>query len=107
MKTADESNARLALLMVFTALLLAPHIAEAHIVGGAAVGFWSGFRHPISGLDHIIGMVTAGMWGAQLGNPAIWILPADALVIGFRPRVQAMPSVVAAASNQTLGHRPV
>jgi urease accessory protein len=40
-----------------------------------AIGFSSGFEHPISGLDHILAMVAVGMWGAQLGAPAIWVLP--------------------------------
>ena len=31
--------------------------------------------HPISGLDHIVAMVSVGLWGAQLGAPAIWLLP--------------------------------
>jgi len=45
------------------------------IVQGEAVGFVSGFAHPISGLDHIVAMVAVGLWGAQLGRPAIWLLP--------------------------------
>ena len=58
-------------------LLLAtmPSEASAHIVKGEAIGFVSGFEHPISGLDHIIAMVAVGLWGAQLGAPAIWLLP--------------------------------
>ena len=40
-----------------------------------AGGFISGFEHPISGLDHIVAMVSVGLWGAQLGAPAIWLLP--------------------------------
>ncbi len=31
--------------------------------------------HPISGLDHVLAMVAVGIWGAQLGPPAIWVLP--------------------------------
>ncbi len=49
--------------------------ASAHIVAGEAGGFLSGFKHPISGLDHILAMVSVGLWGAQLGAPAIWLLP--------------------------------
>lgn len=49
--------------------------ASAHSVKGEAIGFVSGFEHPISGLDHIIAMVAVGLWGAQLGMPAIWLLP--------------------------------
>lgn len=56
-------------------LALMPSEAFAHIVKGEAIGFVSGFEHPISGLDHIIAMVAVGLWGAQLGAPAIWLLP--------------------------------
>jgi urease accessory protein len=49
--------------------------AAAHIVKGEAGGFVSGFEHPISGLDHVLAMVAVGLWGAQLGRPAIWLLP--------------------------------
>jgi urease accessory protein len=61
--------------MLLITLLAAPHVAQAHILKGEAIGFWSGFTHPISGFDHIIAMVAVGMWGAQLGKPAIWVLP--------------------------------
>jgi urease accessory protein len=56
-------------------LLLWPTSASAHITGDQAGGFVSGFEHPISGLDHIVAMVSVGLWGAQLGAPAIWLLP--------------------------------
>jgi len=49
--------------------------AFAHPQKGEAVGFLTGFRHPISGLDHVLAMVAVGLWGAQLGAPAIWLLP--------------------------------
>ena len=54
---------------------LMPGAASAHIVAGEQVGFISGLLHPISGWDHIIAMVAVGIWGAQLGRPAIWGLP--------------------------------
>ena len=50
-------------------------MALAHVNGDATGGFGSGFRHPWSGLDHITAMVAVGLWGAQLGAPAIWMLP--------------------------------
>src|ERR1700748_720878 len=56
-------------------LLLFPLTVFAHQRGGEVIGFASGFLHPISGLDHILAMVAVGMWGAQLGAPAIWGLP--------------------------------
>ena len=63
------------LVIVAAGLLLAPLTALAHVEGGAAGGFLSGFSHPISGLDHVLAMVAVGLWGAQLGAPAIWLLP--------------------------------
>jgi urease accessory protein len=47
----------------------------AHDGGGIAGGFASGFIHPMLGWDHVAAMVAVGLWGAFLGNPAIWILP--------------------------------
>lgn len=49
--------------------------AHAHVQQGQAVSFLTGFEHPWSGLDHVLAMMAVGLWGAQLGNPAIWTLP--------------------------------
>lgn len=57
------------------ALALCAAPALAHVEAGQATGFATGFAHPFSGLDHILAMVAVGLWGAQLGAPAIWILP--------------------------------
>jgi urease accessory protein len=65
--------ARSVLLALF--FLLSAGGADAHILPGQATGFLSGLLHPISGLDHILAMVSVGVWGAQLGSPALWILP--------------------------------
>jgi urease accessory protein len=61
------------LILVMACSLSAP--ANAHIVGDEAGGFLSGLEHPVSGLDHILAMVSVGLWGAQLGAPSIWLLP--------------------------------
>jgi urease accessory protein len=61
--------------LIALAFLLAPRVALAHVEEGAAAGFLSGFRHPLSGWDHILAMVAVGLWGAQLGQPALWMLP--------------------------------
>jgi urease accessory protein len=49
--------------------------AFAH-VGGHAGGLASGLAHPFLGLDHVLAMVAVGLWAAQLGRPAMWLLPA-------------------------------
>ena len=56
-------------------LLLLPATASAHTEGGAVGGFISGFKHPVTGLDHIVAMVAVGLWGAFLGGRAMWLLP--------------------------------
>jgi urease accessory protein len=60
-----------------TALALAMSVTPvmAHVQDGQAQGFFSGFWHPMSGLDHVLAMVAVGLWGAQLGPPALWLLP--------------------------------
>jgi len=65
-------------------IALCPATAFAHVQQGEAAGFLTGFLHPISGLDHVLAMVAVGLWGAQLGTPAIWMLP-----VAF-PMVMAM-----------------
>ncbi len=40
-----------------------------------AAGLLSGLSHPVSGPDHVIAMIAVGLWGAQLGKPAVWVLP--------------------------------
>jgi urease accessory protein len=61
--------------LILASALLAPTTVLAHNPGGVAGGFASGFMHPLTGIDHILAMVAVGIWGAQLGAPAIWALP--------------------------------
>lgn len=68
----DRSVLRAGLTLV---VALWPVAAFAHQTGGEAIGFVGGLKHPISGLDHMLAMVAVGLWGAQLGTPAIWLLP--------------------------------
>jgi urease accessory protein len=49
--------------------------AWAHIQAGEVGGLVSDFHHPISGWDHVLAMVAVSLWGAQLGAPAVWLLP--------------------------------
>ena len=57
------------------ALVLGGSPAAAHVQSGEAAGFFTGVRHPVSGLDHVLAMIAVGLWGAQLGAPALWLLP--------------------------------
>lgn len=62
--------------------------ACAHLQQSEAAGLLTGLLHPLSGLDHVLAMVAVGLWGAQLGMPAIWVLP-----IAF-PMVMALGGMV-------------
>ncbi|MET3355597.1 HupE/UreJ family protein [Xanthobacter autotrophicus] len=66
-------NPAVVLAALFAAIPLAP--AFAHTGSGVSLGLESGFLHPLTGPDHLVAMVAVGLWGAQLGNPAIWVLP--------------------------------
>ncbi|MFS8035456.1 HupE/UreJ family protein [Xanthobacter sp. AM11] len=70
---SSKLNPALLLAGLLASIPLSP--ALAHTGSGVAVGLESGFLHPITGPDHLVAMVAVGLWGAQLGNPAIWILP--------------------------------
>jgi urease accessory protein len=65
---------RLPLGLAWSVLLIWPASVLAH-TGDSAGGFVTGLSHPVSGLDHVLAMVAVGMWGAQLGKPALWLLP--------------------------------
>lgn len=56
-------------------IIFLPSYAFAHVERGQAAGFVTGLQHPWSGLDHVLAMIAVGLWGAQLGNPAMWLLP--------------------------------
>src|SRR5258708_10673125 len=58
------------------ALTLIPAAAFAHPGLGDAHGFVAGSAHPLGGLDHILAMVTVGIFAWQLGGRALWLVPA-------------------------------
>ncbi|MGH6943314.1 MAG: HupE/UreJ family protein [Geminicoccaceae bacterium] len=67
----------LALRLALAALAaLMPTAAFAHTGIGATTGFAHGFAHPLSGIDHILAMVTVGIFAWQLGGRALWLVPA-------------------------------
>lgn len=58
------------LLIVTLALPAAAHTGHAD-----GAGFLHGFLHPLGGIDHLLAMVGVGLWAAQLGGRALWLLP--------------------------------
>ncbi len=49
--------------------------AWAHTGKGLPGGFAAGFAHPFGGADHLLAMVSVGLWGAILGRPLVYALP--------------------------------
>jgi len=82
MNSPKETTTRFVTLLL--TFFLYAQAVQAHVHKGEAVSFLSGLKHPISGLDHVVAMIAVGLWGAQLGAPAIWVLP-----VAF-PMVMAM-----------------
>ncbi len=71
----EQMTRAAARLLLAMALVISTGPALAHSENGVAIDFWGGFTHPIFGPDHVIAMVAVGLWGAFLGDPAIWLLP--------------------------------
>jgi urease accessory protein len=112
--------------VLLTLLVLSAEPLLAHDQPGQATSFLTGFLHPLSGLDHVVAMIAVGLWGAQLGAPAIWLLPItfpmvmalggflgliglplpgvelgiafSALVLGYMVATEARPSLAVAAA---------
>ena len=66
----------------------------AHTGTGLAGGFVSGFAHPLTGFDHLLAMVSVGLWGAFLGRPLIYALPVvfpGVMVLGAALGMLAIP----------------
>jgi urease accessory protein len=52
-----------------------PSSAIAHVGVGPTSGVLNGLAHPVTGLDHILAVVAVGLWAAQRGGRAIWLVP--------------------------------
>ncbi len=57
------------------ALVLMTGLAAAHTGVGSTHGFTHGFMHPVGGLDHVLAMVAVGLFAAQRGGRALWLIP--------------------------------
>jgi len=55
--------------------------AYAHTGLGSSYGFFEGFMHPLSGIDHVLVMLAVGLWASLLGGRQLWLLPISFLVM--------------------------
>jgi urease accessory protein len=77
------SHGHFAAVWLLAGMMLPPPV-WAHTQPGSVAGLLAGLLHPVSGLDHVLAMVAVGLWGAQLGAPAMWLLPVTfPLVMAF------------------------
>lgn len=71
---------RLSKILVFsTAAILAATPAFAHTGVGTHFGFASGFLHPLTGFDHMLAMLSVGIWSALIAGgsakQSVWAAP--------------------------------
>lgn len=74
------------LLLALAILALSPTLAFAHTGIGHTVGFLHGFEHPMGGIDHVLAMVTVGVFAFVLGGKALWLVPLSfvgMMIVGF------------------------
>ena len=87
-----------------------PAVAQAHSGSSLVYDCASGIGHPFHGWDHLAAMLAVGVWAAQLGGRARWVVPAAfvtvmtcAAVIGSRGFVVPGVEPMIATSVLALG----
>lgn len=68
--------------------------AFAHLNPAEHGSLLAGASHPLSGIDHILVMVAVGLWAAQIGERALWAVPAafvGTMALGFGLAMTALP----------------
>jgi urease accessory protein len=81
LETDSRRGSRWRWLASMLLVLIFPTLANAHVGAGPANGLLSGFGHPVSGLDHLCAMIAVGIWAAQCGGMAIWLVPVTFVVV--------------------------
>ena len=75
-------------------LTLAATPAAAHLPPGEYGSFLAGVTHPIFGLDHVLAMIAVGLWAAQIGGRAVWLVPTAfvaTMIAGFLLALGGLP----------------
>ncbi|MCK3776575.1 HupE/UreJ family protein [Ensifer sesbaniae] len=63
------------ILIAAAALAASAAPAFAHLNPAEHGSLAAGFSHPLLGVDHILVMVAVGLWAAQIGGRALWVVP--------------------------------
>jgi urease accessory protein len=64
-------------LIITLSLVAMPVLAHSGSGGGLALGF----MHPILGLDHVLTMLTVGLFANQLGGRGLWMVPSSFVLV--------------------------
>ena len=62
--------------MTIVAAVLGTNTALAHTGVDHGYSFFAGLSHPFTGLDHMLAMVSVGLWAGLNGGRALWAWPA-------------------------------
>ena len=86
---------------VTASVLTITPFASAHVTQSTgAPAFAAGAVHPLSGIDHFLAMLAVGLWAAQLGGRAVWLLPASFVALMLGGGLLAGAGVAAPAAEQ-------
>lgn len=80
-------------LSILAALFIATP-ALAHLAPSEYGSFLAGATHPVFGLDHVLAMIAVGLWAAQIGGRAIWLVPTAfvaTMLAGFLLALAGLP----------------
>ena len=68
-------------LLAAVAVIAQASTAHAHVGVGPVHDVLHGLEHPLTGLDHVCAMVAVGIWAAQRGGRAIWLVPLSFVLV--------------------------
>ncbi len=81
-------------MLTAAALALLPTAALAHpSLTHHVDGFMAGVSHPLTGLDHLLAMLSVGLWASQKGGRALWIWPAAFVLAMIAGGVMGMAGI--------------
>ena len=91
------------LTLAIASTIMAPRLALAHVGIGDAHDALHGFVHPLTGIDHILAMVSVGLLAANLGGRAIWAVPASFVLMMVLGGVVGMAGVTVPLAEMVIG----
>jgi urease accessory protein len=79
--------------LVISAVLSSPD-AFAHNSLSQTLSFSAALQHPLTGLDHLLAMLTVGLWSVSRGGRAVWLWPVTFIgfmLLGFTAAGMGLP----------------